>query len=486
MKARSRALSALTLAAVAVWCVLRYVDAVGVYFYLDDFWLLKQATRLQLDSPVDLLQLFEPSHMGFLLYRPLTHAVWFGLLTASLGPDPSAFHAASVLAFTGCALLAYALARRLTGSRRAALAAALLYAAAPGHAAAVYWSAAFTMLGTSLAVFSLVWCWLRIDSGWRGPACAVLQLVALLCSEHAVAGPLLLALVALFGPRREPLRRAAAALGPSLAVVVAYLALKLWLLPAEFAARPQTAYALGFDPLEWLVHLGRYVASCSDALALLDPRAGFAIALGVGWAALFGLAAVRSVRGGEAWRPLALASGWFGAALLPVLPLGQHFSPYYVGVAALGFALVAVAALQLATARWREACLVVAALSLALAAGSGHRAARTPTLETLEQGSRTSALWLLRIAREAQSHPGDVLIVPRIGATGYVLGIGRAHRSLIDPPPVVKLVPALPVPEPAPGRVIVGAPARARRPGERLPGWSPRWDWLRRIGGVSL
>src|SRR6516164_2756722 len=102
--------------ALAAYCMSRYRDAVLSFFFLDDFWLLRDVSALGWHSPADIVQLFRPTHVGFELYRPLTQRGYFALLWSLFGCDPTGYHAAQILAYTGASLLVFAISRRLTGS----------------------------------------------------------------------------------------------------------------------------------------------------------------------------------------------------------------------------------------------------------------------------------------------------------------------------------------------------------------------------------
>src|SRR6185369_6661218 len=134
----------------AVYSVARYRDALLSFFFLDDFWLLRTGAEFPWGSLFGFAQVFRPTHVGFQLYRPLTQTGYFALLWPLCGTDATGYHAVQLLAFVAAVLLVFAIARRLTGSVAGATGAGLIYATAPGHAVAVFWLAAFTMIGTAL------------------------------------------------------------------------------------------------------------------------------------------------------------------------------------------------------------------------------------------------------------------------------------------------------------------------------------------------
>src|SRR4029453_7626563 len=104
-------------------------------------------------------------------------------------------------------------------------------------------------------------------------------------------------------PEREPRRRTVAALLGPAAVTAAYAAAKLFY--ATFIQRIPAGYALTFDPLLLLRHLGAYFAACFDFLALFQLSDAVCEALGAGLAVVGVGALWRATRVGGAWRLVA-------------------------------------------------------------------------------------------------------------------------------------------------------------------------------------
>lgn len=463
------------------YVLVRYGDAVLGFFFLDDFWLLRGAVESS-RSPAGPAQLFLPGHTGFHLYRPLTQAVYFFLLHAAFGTDPSGYHLVQLACFALNAILAMLVAARASGSLAAGLCAALLYAAAPGHGVAVVWIAAFTMVGTTTAVFAMILCWQVMTWPWRALAVTVLQCVALLCSEHAVVAPLLLLLVSAFGSRAERWRAIARDGAGPLLVVVAYAGLKLVYFAT--AGWPAYGYTIGFSPGVWLMNLGRYAAATSNVLTLAEPSGTAAVGLGLLVSGVALVATVRALRGGERPRLVALGVDVFVVALLPVLVLPKHYYDYFVGVAALGAALAVVGALRLLVGRrhfvWAAAAVAIGVL--ALDARTGDRAARgTPVFKLVRNAFADNQVLLMNLERLRRIHGPDVeIIVPNDRLTATMIKQGDAGQVFFAPPLRVRLS------TPAPARGAVSPGVFLDRPivplaGDQSAFWlRPGLEWIRR------
>jgi hypothetical protein len=477
-----RAAAAAALIALAAYCIARYRDAPLSFFFLDDFWLLRDAAAFSSASPLDVARLLRPTHAGFGLYRPLTQSVYFAVLWSLFGCDPTPYHAVQLLAFTANALLVFGIARRLTGSIPAALAAGLIYAATPGHITAVFWMAAFTMTGTALVVLAMMWCWLRIETPWwRAVVCTSLQTIGLLASEHAVSGPGLLALMAWGAPRGESWRGRLRLLLPSLVLVVSYVGLKVWFLSTRdnAVARP---YVPTLNLGLWLMDAGQYLLGSINVVMLQRPERG-ATAFGVGivLVALLLLAAWRSRQGRNGWRLLAIGIGVFLVALLPVLPLPWHFYDYFVGIAALGIALALIGVCQLVAGRaWRTAALALAAGLVLFDVFTGQAAARSDRTYRLAVGGAASAVRWIRAVQSTHAPRVREVTVPANDTTESVFGLGNAETVFPSMPRLVSLHPPYTRPSKRSfGPVVVLGPAPVGVLSRDLPCWTDRWAWLR-------
>lgn len=189
----------------------------------------------------------EETASRFGLYRPLL-AASYHIDAALWGRDFGRWRWTNIGLHLAATLLLLGLASRLLASRRAALAAALLFALHPLHAEAVSW-----LLGGRAellaAVFMLASWWTfaqgelarRRARAMRGVGSALLFLLALWSKENALVLPAILFLHAWLLERQSAghaLRR----LVPHLVVLAAYLALR-WLIMGRFGP-PAEAPAL--------------------------------------------------------------------------------------------------------------------------------------------------------------------------------------------------------------------------------------------------
>jgi hypothetical protein len=462
-----------------LYSVARYGDSVLNFFFLDDFWLLWSALKADPQHGGSVSMLLMPSHMGFILYRPLTQVAYFSALRLLFGVDATGYHLVQLLAFAGNSILALAVARRLTASWIRAAAVSLLYAAAPGHAVAVYWMAAFTMVGTAFAIFAAMLWWLSTDGWVRAVGCAVLQAIALLCSEHAVVLTLLLALTAVLGGNRASLASSARQLGPAAAVDAAYLIAKLWYF--RTVAEPYGAYAIHLSGIEWLHSLGRYGAACLNVAILAGPDSrqltacGTLVVLGAATATAFTLA------GYARWRVVALGLGMFIVSLCPVLPLTEHYYDYYVGIAAFGMAVALVGLCDAIDPRWGAP--LAAGLALAVIVIDLHtcdRAARdNQALNDVIAGQQVSAELLMSLSATRRIFGVDAeLGIGRSPVAGYALDEGHAHEVFFDPPMHISVIGGHTQSATAAGRLH-----RVLRADPRLqPFWqNPDLQWVRSL-----
>jgi len=410
-----------------------------------------------------------------MLYRPLSTVGYFYLLRQLFGLDASAYHAFHLLLFACNSFLAAAIVRALTASWGWGLAAGLLYAAAPGHMLAVYWVGAATMTVTATVVLlSLLW-WLHAPARWRNAGGVALQVVALLCSEHAVVVPALLAWLMLLGPRRATLRETAWAVLPTAAVTGLYLVAKVvYLMIAGF---PHPAYAPVPDAGGWVTNLGRFAIATGGPPTLLLTSEPAALAVGATLlAALVALGVLARRRGGAALLP-ALGLALFITALSPVLPLTRHYFSYFIGVAALGMALAVVGACR---ALPRGGGAVAAALVIAALASDRvtcERAAGAEPNVALLRNMQASSRELLRsVDQTARLAPqGRRVQVPDTPLDMSVIGFGGANRVFFNPP--IAITYGTPAGLGADQNPMPLVPPGADIP---VPGRTPDWDWLRR------
>lgn len=467
--------------ALAIYTLYRFRQAVLTFFILDDFWVMRDAHRVQIGSLWDLQQFFWFGHQGFRLYRPFTTTAYSYVLQSLFGFDPSGHHAFQLVVFTLNVLLIVGIVRRLTDSAVAGLSAGLLYLLAPGQAVNAYWLSAFTVSGTALWILFMLWCWLTLRGWTRGVVCTLLQVCGLLASEHAIAAPVLCAIVTCV--RREPWRRAGALLVPSVIIVAVYSISKLLYLHAArtFAG----GYSVNFQPTEMMEQLGRYVTACFNVLAVQRFSPATNVGIGVFIIAVAVLAAWGAWRSNAAARLLAAGTGMFVVSLLPVLVLQSHYYDHYICTAALGAVIAVVGLAQLLTRQWWWAVLGFSIALLLFDVQSGEKAWRqNGILRLVVNGSLNSAAWIDAVQRATAEHSDPIeALVPIDRATSSIFAIGEAHTFLPGMP--LRLTRYHPAREltPAPWQVVVKP--RVLHLGQPLPYWDPRWDWVRRLAGAN-
>jgi hypothetical protein len=447
----------------------------GSFFAFDDFWMLNAAARIELHSPADVWQFFEPSN--FLLYRPVSTLLYFYLLRQAFGFDPAGYQATQLVFHLANAVLVYAIAARLLGSRALGLATALAYATAPGHALAVRWVAVFYMTGTVFFYFLGLWTWLAARPPWRTVSTFALFAIALLAGEPAITFPIVLTLLRyLIG---EPPTRTRD-LWPFYALAALYLGAKLYYARFVFPARAgagQAAvfwhgYGLSFSPLDVLGHLGRYFGYAVDVAFHVASTGSGAIPIGVLLVVAAALGTGLVLAGRWTARPLRVAVfglDTFIVGLGPPLFLANHLYSYYVGIAAFGMALALVGfASAVRAAPLLAPALVVALLVAVHTVWTKSAVKHDAEFVDIETLSIVSQRWLYALDRATTDGGVDEVVVPHNAVTGRMFG--QAHRLLMCASYRVVTAPDVARIEPAPGRVVVsGLPPLPESAG--VPAW---------------
>lgn len=295
-----------------------YAPALRLFFAQDDVTFLSRAAGL------------EPTPWSFA--RPLSEGVAWRVLYGLFGLAPAPFHAVRLGLHLASVALVYVIGLRLLRGRGEAGAAAFLFASSVIGFTVLHWASCIveTMV-TALALGALA---LHLDALERGSrarlwAAALLAAAALLSKESAVGLPVVLALAAFFAlPPRAALRSSLPAVGLFSALALAFLATRAHLTYAQYGE----AYALTFAPLSLFAEFCAYLRRClmfSVALGEAKAPAGPALylpALGMMTAIVAALLAERDA----ARRPAAIGAVWFLVLLLPVLPLAQHATDYYL------------------------------------------------------------------------------------------------------------------------------------------------------------
>ena len=282
------------------------LPALGSYWNQDDWGLLARAGDLMV-APDGALRWL--SRVGY------WEVMW---PLAGLDPVPYAWTrlALHALAAAGVAKLALALRRSVLQAGVAGL----IMAAAPLAFTPLYWAAGVQDL---LAVACGVWA-LVLWSGpgpWRAGGAVALAAGAMFAKETVVGLPLIMLLLALWGPR--PRRDASRWWGPALAAGAAAAAVVLAL--GGFATASDQPYALGdgWVVLGHLLTYGWWLLQPGPTFTP-NPELGRALAGGALWM-VWGVWAVLRWRRGDHLPALA----WAGAlvTLAPLLPLVRHLAP---------------------------------------------------------------------------------------------------------------------------------------------------------------
>jgi hypothetical protein len=224
------------LPAAAAWpilflaAVLPYLPTLRVGFLSDDFG-LASAVR-QAAGPLDAMG--SDAFRSF--FRPLTLLLWWlgGHLWAG---SAVGYHVVSVFLHAIDALLVYALALRIIGSRYGGLMAGLLFAVHPLHVEPVTWLAASSgLLCATFCLLSLLLLDTYTERGSRAQRSLVLIgsvacfLLALLSKESAVALPGVVFVWLLVRPNSVPRGRALLVTGAYAGTLTCYLAWRFWVL----------------------------------------------------------------------------------------------------------------------------------------------------------------------------------------------------------------------------------------------------------------
>jgi len=341
----------------------------------------------------------EQGPLGSNYYRPAFGA-FDSLLAHIYGPDPTAFHAASVaLHLAVCLLVAWGASRLIRGedATAAALAAGLLFAVHPAHAEAVAWAGGQPDLLAAVFALIAVMAYLKakdagerfwiLDFGfWIGP---VAYLVACLAKETGVATVLVLVIVEATGWRREgslglAIRRATARLAPYGAVLALYLALRIHALgsfaPRNYGVTASMSGAVSYGAALLARYLGFLIVPFPAKVLAVVPVPSLhsfvaLVGLSAAVAALAGLAVAAWKGSGR--REIVLPLAFVFAFLLPVLRVdaigGSNFAERYLYLPSVGFAwLAGLLASRLARSPVRR---VLAVAGLIAIAGLGVAAA---------------------------------------------------------------------------------------------------------------
>jgi len=310
------------------------------------------------------------------LSRPLSGLLAWRPLHAAFGLEPRPYHAAQLALHLAATALVYIVGFRLTASRRAAAAAAVLFGISSIAFTPLHWASSLgelMMAVLALAAFLLFLIGRARASApllWTG---ALLGVGTMLAKETAILLPVPLLIAAARGGSPAGGGPARSAWRGTLPQVIAALAFTAALLVTRgrLAYPGGEAYAMNFSPAFLALNLSTYLRWCAslhepirDAVAAVEPGA-WPVGLLVAGAVALLLASQRD--GGR--HPGEIGLAWFLAFLAPVLPLASHTYLYYLYLPWAGACWLLADAGQRAARRWPSAP-VRAFLALAVVAAA--------------------------------------------------------------------------------------------------------------------
>ncbi len=334
-----------------------------MWFWGDDFaWL---GMRLDVHSFSDFLDaLFRPHAQGTV--RTISERLFFLTFSSIFGLEAPPFRIWVFLTqFANIALLMQ-VTRRVTGSPAAGFIAPILWSANTGLGLALGWTSAYNEIAFAFVLLlSFRLLLLHIDTGER--KYWIWQWVAFLLGfgvlELIVTYPVI-ASGYTFCCARKYFRKTLLLFLPS----IAFTAVHLTLIPKT----TDPYYRMYLDSSIFTT-LWRYWSYALGALRE-DPVGWRPTWLGVSLtiaitAALLAFIASRMRR--REWSPVVLL-GWFFIVILPVLPLRNHFTEYYVCVPAIGLSILAAWALVQARGYLAPVAFVLAGLYIAVSIAENH------------------------------------------------------------------------------------------------------------------
>jgi hypothetical protein len=342
----------------------------------------------------------------------LTFSQWFGLHAL---PYRLCELATWVAALTLIALIG----EKLTGSRAAALAAAIVWAANVNAVESVAWASAYDQLLCAVCVLAAFYARLR---GWRA-AEWIFYLAGFGALEIMVMYPVLVALYGLCADRRQ-LRAASLWLlfAPAVAFTAAHF---LWIPKASTGV-----YALSLDSrlpetfasyLGWTFEPGlSALRSRAEQLRIPEMILGAVLGLALGWFAIRRLLL-------REWMA-AFFCGWFVALLAPVLVLPNHLTPYYLTLPSIGLAWLGGWAIArgCSAGGWGQ----WAAIGLAAMYFVGNAAGIKVETRWFETRSQRMHKVVEGVAAAAAAHPGDAIALKGVDDELYQTGFD-SHPFLL-------------------------------------------------------
>jgi hypothetical protein len=385
-------------------CLVVFWDVLFTWFLNDDFaWL---GIGMELHRAGDFFTLlFRPQAQGTI--RFLSERLFFLLGTALFGIHAVPFRVVGLATWFLVLALASVIGARLTGSRAAGLLAAVFWTTSYALVSPLAWSSAYNQLLCSLLMLCAFYARLRwleskntrwLMAEWAAYLLGFGALEITVMYPFAAAGYT-------WAVAREREKSVFALFLPA----AAFTALHFLLIPKH----PADIYTLHFDShilttiviyLLWAFGPSRF-----QELNVPEWNTAGLMATRVICVALAAFAVWR-LRKGDRVPVFGLA--WFGLFLLPVLPLSNHITDYYLTLPLAGAAWVAgwaVVNSWKSNIAWRVASLLLAAVFFA---GSIYEISLS-TIWFRSRGARMRALYRA-MEQAAPSHPGSAFLLQNV------------------------------------------------------------------------
>jgi hypothetical protein len=397
-----------------------YWPGLKTWFQLDDFsWLRLDASVTGLSSLLGAL--FTPMAQGTI--RPLSERGFFMLFHQAFGLWAAPFRAA-VFATQMVNLVLFAwVARRVTGSRRIGFLAPLAWAINGGLATVMSWTSAYNQVLCAFFLLAALGCFIRYteteDRRYLAAQWAAFLLGFGALEINAVY-PAIAAAYALC--RARPYLRKT---WPMFAVSGVYTLLHFWVAPVH-----GSVYAMHLDSSilgtlwtywQWALGPGRLPVVVSGTPAWL----------GFGGTALLTGALAAFVAGklrGRHWEVL-VPLAWFLLVLLPVLPLRDHVTDYYLTLPTAGVAWLLAWGLDDALrGSWRLRVPAAALVAIYVVAGILGGRVETEILVRRSYAVRTLVWGAVRVR---QLHPGKIIVFTGLDSGLFWAGMAARPFGLV-------------------------------------------------------
>jgi hypothetical protein len=376
-----------------------------IWFQNDDFAWLSLGRDLHENGLLHAL--FAPFAQGTV--RVFGDRLYFLALSQAFGLHALPFHLVQLATWIAALILVSLIGEKLTASRAAGVAAALLWAANANAVSSVAWPSAFNQVLCAVCLLAAFYSRLR---GWSALEWTF-YLAGFGALEIAVMYPALVWIYALAADRRQ-LRNALWLFLPA----AVFTALHFWLIPKSSTG----SYALSLDSrlpstianyFSWTLEpAGSALRSHAEQLRAPELLLGMILGLTLSWFTLRCLVRRESLAG--------FFAAWFLVLLAPVLLLPDHLTPYYLTLPTIGLAWLAGWGIARAWATGERARLASLALaSVYVTVSAAGIQAQTRWFQT--RSNRMHEV-VEAVAAEAAAHPGAAIALQGVDDELYQTG----------------------------------------------------------------